>query len=155
MTRRSLDRRRPAGRLARPARGLCAQAAAYTLLEMLLSTAIVAVLLMGVAGAMFVAQRGMAASTDAAERSSDQARALQMIQTDVSLATAFTERTDRAITITVPDRTGDGQPETIRYAWSGTAGAPLTRQFNGGPVAVLLRDVRQFQFTYLLKTLQP
>jgi hypothetical protein len=48
----------------------------------------------------------------------------------------------------VPDRTGDGNPETIRYAWSGTVGAPLTRQYNGGTAATIIDSVQALSFTY-------
>ena len=138
-----------AGRPPRRGRG------AFTLLEVLLSTAIVVVLLGGVVGTMFLAQRSMAAGTDAADRMVTEARVTQMIDMDVSLATAIPERTNQAVTLVVPDRTGDGQSETIRYAWSGVPGDPLTRQFNGGAAAVIAANVYQFNLTYLYKTLGP
>ena len=128
---------------------------AFTLLEVMLSTAIVAVLLGGVVGAMFVAQRGLAGSTAAADSLSVESRATQMITQDVGLATSITERTGLAVTVVVPDRNSDGQSETIRYAWSGVQGDPLTRQCNGGPPATIAPNVCQFNLTYLLKTLSP
>jgi hypothetical protein len=57
------------------------------------------------------------------------------------------------IEFSVADRDGDEVPETIRYAWSGTGGTPLTRQYNGGTVVSILTDVRQFSLTYNLKTI--
>ena len=42
--------------------------------------------------------------------------------------------------------------ETIRYAWNGTAGSPLTRQYNARTVATLATNVRTLNFTYLTKT---
>jgi hypothetical protein len=52
--------------------------------------------------------------------------------------------------VTVPDRTdADALPETISYTWSGTAGAPLDRQYNGGTVASVLPSVQSASFTLL------
>jgi type II secretory pathway component PulJ len=119
---------------------------------MLLSIGIIAILLTATVSTLFVAQRAVASGADSADRTSQESWAMQMITMDVSLATAFTEHTDRAITMTVPDRTGDGQPETIRYAWSGTPGDPLTRQVNGGTAVVLANNVYQLRLTYLTRT---
>jgi hypothetical protein len=57
------------------------------------------------------------------------------------------------IEFSVADRNGDDVPETIRYAWSGAVGTPLTRQYNGGTLVYILTDVRQFSLTYNLKTI--
>jgi prepilin-type N-terminal cleavage/methylation domain-containing protein len=127
----------------------------FTLVEVVLSLAVSSLIMLGVVSTMLVAQHGLAASAAMSDSASQTDRAIQMITLDVSLATAITERTDKAITLVVPDRTGDGQPETIRYAWSGTAGDPLTRQYNGGAPAILADKVYQFHMTYLLQTLQP
>ncbi|MDD4889666.1 MAG: hypothetical protein PHU85_07020, partial [Phycisphaerae bacterium] len=102
---------------------------------------------------LFVAQRAAASNATSAANLSQESAVMQMLTTDLSLATSFTERTDRAVTMTVPDRTGDSQPETIRYAWSGVAGDPLTRQINGGPVVTIGPACYQFNLSYLLKTL--
>jgi hypothetical protein len=67
------------------------------------------------------------------------------MQSDLEFALAFSEQTATAMTFTVPDRDGDLLAETIRYAWSGTPGDPLTRQINEGAVATMLEDVHVFQ----------
>lgn len=46
-------------------------------------------------------------------------------------------------------------PETIRYAWSGTPGDPLTRQVDGGLAAVIAEDVQNLDLGYLLKSVGP
>ena len=142
MSRRRLTRRRPGQ-------------AGHTLLEVVLALAIVAAIAIGMMGAMLLAQRGTAVAADAGDKTAQQTRAMQMLTTDLGLATAITERTATAVTMTVPDRTGDGQPETVRYAWSGTAGDALTRQFNGGAASIIASNVCQFNLTYLLKTVGP
>ncbi|MFB3892485.1 MAG: hypothetical protein ACE15C_10740 [Phycisphaerae bacterium] len=130
-------------------------AAAFTLMEMVLSLGIATILLMGIVGAMFIAQNGMASSAARADCFWQESRATQMIALDAGLATAFTERTSTAVTMIVPPRNGDTQPETIRYAWSGVPGDPLTRQYNGEPPATIASNVHQFNLTYLLRTLDP
>ena len=75
-------------------------------------------------------------------RLSDMAAELQYTQT-------ISEQTATAITVTVPDRDDpDTNPETIRYAWSGTVGDPLTRQYNGGTIANVADDVHDFAVQY-------
>jgi hypothetical protein len=102
-----------------------------------------------------VAARGIDDGTSEAARSAVAGRAAARVLADLNVATGFTERTAKAVTFTVPDRNGDNQPETIRYAWSGTAGAPLTREYNNGPAAAVADDVKSLDFTYLLRTLDP
>jgi hypothetical protein len=69
--------------------------------------------------------------------------------TDLQTAKSFTERTATAVTFTVPDRDGDNIDETIRYAWAGTPGDPLTYQLNGGTATTLADDVQQFNLAAL------
>ena len=49
---------------------------------------------------------------------------------------------------TTADRKGDGGPESMRYVWNGTAGQPLTRQVNGGPLETITQSVADFSLTY-------
>jgi hypothetical protein len=86
---------------------------------------------------------------------SDALGASAQVLNEVRCATGFSERTDKAITFTVADRSGDGAPETIRYAWSGVAGDPLTRSYNGGTATTVAPDVRALNFTYLLQDSGP
>jgi hypothetical protein len=75
-------------------------------------------------------------------------QATDMIAGDLFYATSITTASAAELLFNVPDRTGDGMPETIRYFWSGTSGDPLTRQFNNGAAAVVVQDVREFQLAY-------
>ncbi len=113
------------------------------------------IILAGIVGVMFLAYGGLSSGADKTDNMSRQSRAIQMITLDLSLATALSQQSAEAVTLVVPDRNGDGQPETIRYSWSGTPGDPLTRQVNGSPAAIIAEDVHLFSLTYLLKTLSP
>ena len=64
------------------------------------------------------------------------------------MTSTFPERTATALTMTVPDRSGDGEAETIRYVWPGTAGDSLARQVNDGEKVVILEDVRELELAY-------
>ena len=127
----------------RPTRG------GFTLIELIVSLTAASVLIVSLSSTIFIALRASDTSnTPAANtleglvRLSDMAAELQYTQT-------ISEQTATAITVTVPDRNDpDTNPETIRYAWSGTAGDPLTRQYNGGTVANLVEDVHDFGVQY-------
>lgn len=124
---------------------------AYTLIEMVTALAIVSILMLGVASAMLVASRAVAPDTRPRATHAAAEAAARVVR-ELEFATAFTERTAGAVTFTVADRTGDGSEETIRYAWSGTAGDPLTRQVNGGTAVPVVDDVRECAFTCDLET---
>jgi hypothetical protein len=103
------------------------------------------ILLAGLSSSLFIALRATeTAATPTSSRIKANA-ALGELQADLEFALAFTEQSPNAIAFLVPDRDGDGQVETLRYAWSGTPGDPLTKQSNGGTVAAILEDVHLFQ----------
>ncbi len=103
--------------------------------------------------AILLAQRGIDDGSSLTAKTVSGRQALDEITADLRLATAVTEATATAVTFTVPDRTGDDVAETIRYAWSGTAGDPVTRTFNGVTVD-FVDDVHQLDLTYLIRTIE-
>lgn len=123
-----------------------------TLVEMMVSLALLTIILGGSASLVMVAGKalGTAASNDGGDAAAARAAASQIVD-DLKVATAVTEQTARAVTMTVPDRTGDGAAETIRYAWGGTPGDPLTRSLNNGPAGIVAANVRALSFSYLSK----
>lgn len=131
---------------------------AHTLVEMTASIAILAILMAGLGSAMVVASRALDASetqTSPAVRVGDSRRALDRLASDLSLATGLLEKAPGAITFTVPDRTSDGLPDQLRYAWSGAAGTPLTLAINGGTAAPLVDNVKSFVLAYPARTSGP
>ena len=126
----------------------------FTLVELVLSMAVMTVLIGGIASAMLLASRAIPddqSPTSVLLRGSE---AAEEIAGELYTARTITERSAMAVEFTVHDRNGDEVPETLRYEWSGTAGDPLTRQYNGGTVANIAEDVQEFQLTYDLKTAQ-
>jgi len=119
-------------------------------MEVILSTAVTCTIMGAVLSTMVIASRAIDNGptkwiTVAGDAASD-------VTTDLSLARGATEREDHAVTVSVPDRDGDGQAETIRYSWSGTAGDPLLREYNGGDAAIVATNVHRFNLSYLTKT---
>ncbi len=116
-----------------------------TLLEMIVSLISASVLLIGMGSTMYITLRATdidATPTAAVVAGND---AVTELLSDIEFAQGFSEQTATAITFTVPDRDGDTITETIRYAWSGTPGDPLTQQVNGGPVTIVVDNVYVFQ----------
>lgn len=120
--------------------------AGYTLLEMVAASLGAGILLVGLSSSLFIALRATETSQTPTTFLIKANEAILELEADLEFALAFTERSSRAMTFLVPDRDGDGDVETIRYAWSGTRGDPLTRQYNGGAIANFAENVHVFQY---------
>jgi hypothetical protein len=118
--------------------------------------AVSAMLVTGLASAVFLATQSLDSATSPTATAIATGEALDRLNAELRLATKFTERTATAVTFTVPDQNGDGVPDTIRYAWAG-AGTPLMRTFNGlpSPAASVLDNVQAFNMNFLTRTMQP
>jgi prepilin-type N-terminal cleavage/methylation domain-containing protein len=149
----------------RPARHVGASnRTGFTLVEVVVAMVILAIVLGGLTSALVVASRSVDAGDGAIAVELETRPVVDEMLADLRTAIAFSERTPSAVTFLVPDRDDppDGSPETIRYAWTGnaigtaTAGAgdPLIRRYNDGPPVVIVPDVQQFSFSYLLKTIE-
>lgn len=114
-----------------------------------------AILMGGMVASISIASRSLDDGAGPAGRTLAAAGVLEELNADLALAVSFSERTPTAVTFTVPDRTGDGQPETIRYRWSGEPDCRLLRQVNGEAEVTIAQDVRYFNLTYCLKTVSP
>jgi prepilin-type N-terminal cleavage/methylation domain-containing protein len=125
----------------------------YTLIELVLAMAIAGILLTGMSASIVIASRTVSEGHDVvglALRTSD---SLGEVNSDLSTAQDFLDRTSSSVTFTVPDRNGDGASETMKYWWTGESDGRLMRQVNGGPEVTLAENVRQFALTYGLTTM--
>ena len=145
-------RAHPAGK-ARPAGGR--GRSGHTLIELQLSLAMTTVLMTAMVASLAITSRAMDYGSTPAGQAVLAAGVLEEINADLAMAMAFQERTDRAVTFSVPDRDGDGDQEVIRYAWTGAGTRQLVRQVNGGRSVVLAADVQDFPLAYRMKTVQP
>ncbi len=122
-------------------------ARAFTLLEMVLSMAVLAVILGAVGSAMVIATRVLPRDSDANSNAIRARDAARRIADELSLATAIISATDRSIEFEVPDRDKDGSPEQIAFSWSGTIGDPILMTMNG-QTSTLESGVRALELAY-------
>lgn len=116
----------------------------YTLLEVSVALVGASMLMTALSSAVFLAMRATDASSLATKNAISGEFAVETLLSDLEFAILFTEKTATSITFQVPDRDGDDGVETIRYAWSGTPGDPLTREYNGGAATTIAENVHEF-----------
>jgi hypothetical protein len=143
--------------MTRPQRSPCAARRGLALLDVVVSAAVSAVLFAGMASAVMLSLRAGDVSVGTHQRSRDAASAVLAVTRELQHATAFNSSYGSAtrVEFTIPDQTGDGNPETVRYSWSGVAGEPLYRTFNGGTAEETLKNVHVFNLKYHAKTIPP
>ncbi len=124
----------------------------FTLVEVTISMAVATVLMGGLASGLVIASRAIPDSQSALSKTVVAYHSAQQIAGELYCATSFTERTPTAITFRVADRDNNLSPETIRYAWSGTPGDPLTRKYNAGAVVTVVQDVQEFDLSYVTRS---
>ena len=134
----------------RPVRHTSPDARAFTLREVMISTVIIAMIMLAMTSVMTLSTRALTSKGEDVSNASD---VIDEITTDLNLAESFTERTSTAVTFTVPDRDDNGQSETIRYSWSGTPGDSILKEYNGGDAVSVADDVQHFSLDYILKTI--
>ena len=132
---------------ARPERG------AFTLLELLVAMTAASVLMAALGSVFVLASRALPQGQGELTSAPLAARALERLGADVACAVALPSGTATGLTVSVPDRTGDGSAETVVYAWDGTPGHALTRTVNGGASETLVSNVRSFGLGYEYSTL--
>ena len=124
----------------------------FTLVELVASVTIGGILLGGMGSAILIASHalpGRNTTTDAILRASE---VVEQMTGELHCAVTFTQRSATMVEIKVPDRDGDLAQETIRYAWSGIPGDPLTRQYNAGTIVNVAEDVQEFDLGYTITT---
>lgn len=120
----------------------------FSLVEMVVSLAVVSVLLAGMTSAVVLASRALPSHDGPAAATVDTAAALHQLRDDLRGATELLNRSATSVTLHLPDRGGDGRPEVITYAWGGNVGDPLTRRVNRGEATDLLTGLADFGLTY-------
>jgi type II secretory pathway pseudopilin PulG len=119
-----------------------------TLIEVVASLAMFALIALALESALMLASKAIPDAKSASTAFLAASKAHDQIACELFYAQTVTELSANAITFTVADRDNDGAPETIRYAWSGTAGDPLVRTYNGKTSLNVLDDVREFSLLY-------
>lgn len=120
----------------------------HTLLEMMLSLVLLSIVMASVGSAVMFASQAIPDEESPVGSLLSDSSVLSRIAEDLALAQYIIEKTDRAITVVVPDRTGDNIPDRIRYAWSGTYGEPLFFQLNDEAASIVIQSVATFSLVY-------
>jgi hypothetical protein len=102
------------------------RANAFTLVEMVLSLAIAALLMGALASLMALTSRALPTG-DVGAGAAAQRQRLAELADELSTAKDIQLGTNK-FRFTVADRTGDGVDESIEYAWSGVKGDPVQRK---------------------------
>ncbi|MCK4661091.1 MAG: prepilin-type N-terminal cleavage/methylation domain-containing protein [Phycisphaerae bacterium] len=123
-----------------------------TLVELVVAMVIMTIVMAGLTSAILIASHALPDSADPLAHIAEVSAAMEQISTEIGCAKYIAERSAHTITFTVADRNGDGVPERIHYAWSGTVGDPLTRQYNGGAGINVIEDVQAFALAYDLES---
>ena len=120
----------------------------FTLVEMVLSMAVMTVLLGGIASAMILASRAVPDLATPLKAMADGYHAADGLASELFAAQTITFRSATVVEFTVADRNADSTAETICYSWNGAAGGPLTRRYNNGTIDTVLENIYQFDLRY-------
>jgi hypothetical protein len=123
-----------------------------SLLEVVVALAISSLLMVAIGSAVVMASHALPDRSSPTLAGIHGGRTLQHLAAELETALFMIERDARTVSFTVPDRTGDGRPQVVRYSWSGTPGDPLQRQYDGGPPVDVLDQVRHLHLTYDVRT---
>lgn len=126
----------------------------FTLVEMILSMAVMTVLLGGISSALIIAGRAVPDLETPLKARTDGYYAAEALAGELFAARTISYRTANVVEFTVADRNADSSAETIRYSWSGVAGQPLTRQYNNGTIATMLENIYQFDLRYDMESVE-
>lgn len=113
-----------------------------------MAMAVLSILLLGMAGALGISIRAADRGDDAPARALAVTSAVDDLSADLADATAITESTPNSVAFTVPDRTGDAIPETIRYQWSATRAGTITRAMNNKAPVPVATNIDGFSVTF-------
>lgn len=120
---------------------------AFTLAEMAMAMVVMSVVLAVTGSLIVMSSKAAAKSMAPADDAARSREALKRLLEEARYAVTVNEATATALEFTVADRNADGQPETIRYAWSG-AGQPLTRAYNGGAATAVSPRLSSLALSY-------
>lgn len=104
---------------------------AFTLMEMALSVALLSLVLAAATAVVALAARSAPDKDDPLVQQMALQSVADQIALDAGDATSITLTGKHEVQLLCEDMTGDGVQDAIVYAWSGVAGDPLVRTFNG------------------------
>jgi prepilin-type N-terminal cleavage/methylation domain-containing protein len=119
----------------------------FTLIEMIIASAIIGLLMVAVGGSVIVAAKASPRTGSPEDLYNQGVSAVQEIAREVSQAITVSEATASKVVFTVPDRTGDATPETFTYEL--TNDNRLTRKVNAVAAVDIATQVKGFNLGYV------
>jgi hypothetical protein len=119
-----------------------------SLVEIAIALPTIGILTVGMCSAVLLSVRAVPQEGSIMTASVEAARLFEQFERDARCATQVSISESREFQFTVPDRTGDGTPDIIRYWWSGTAGSSIYRQINNGDAETVLQQAETFRLQY-------
>lgn len=116
----------------------------YTLIELTVSVGISGILVSGMMSALFVSLKASDSTSGPSAVTRNAHQIVAQLVADLQFAESIPASSSNSITVTIPDQDGDTVSETVSWNWSGAAGAPLTRQLNGGTTVNMINSIQQF-----------
>lgn len=124
----------------------------HTLLEMMLSLVLLSVVMASIGSAVMFASSAIPNDDSPTATLARDIAVIGHLAEDLAAAKYIIEQSATAVTVVVGDRTGDGIPDRLRYAWSGTSGEPLYVQINDQPPTIVLDSVSIFALRYEMRS---
>lgn len=126
----------------------------FTLVEQVVSLGVFSALMTGLGSVVILASTALPNKETPRLAVVQASQIVEQLAAELQTANSISERTPTSITFTVADRNQppDGVDETIRYAWSGVAGEPLTRRYNAALAVEVAPSVKAFNLDYLTQS---
>lgn len=120
----------------------------FSLVEVMVAIAILTILLLSLGSVVALATKALPPATPPATDTTSTHESLRVLARDLELASTITIATATTLEFRVADRNSDGQPETIRYAWTGSPGDPLLRTYNSDDAEPVVARAQAVSFAY-------
>ncbi len=121
---------------------------AFTLTEMVIALAVVAMVLLAAQSAVLLASKAVPQEGSAQVAATRAAEGVQRMLAELSAAKTLGTMESGRIAFTLEDQDADGHDEEIEYAWSGTPGDPLVRTACDGSSEVVVGHVQSLDLGY-------
>lgn len=121
----------------------------FSLLELSVSLVAASILVVGMGTSIYLASQAANAGVGRHQNARQAGEALSNLARELSFAVSVnnTYTTTQRVECTVPDLTGDGLDDVVRYSWAGTAGSPLLRTLNAGTAQTVADNVQHLQLS--------
>jgi len=124
----------------------------FTLIEMVLSLSLFGIVLVSLGTMLALTMQAAPKSSDAATLIRNASYPATVMAEELAAAIQVISVTPTEITFRTADRTGNGQPDTVTYSWSGKPGTPLTRKVNASDSVELISSLESAFFAADIQT---